>query len=436
MESRAASAVPIYPPSLPEPEPRRKNETSTASKLWLIWRDRRLFWSVSWKTTVLATVVAFLLPVHYEAAVKIVPGENNTSGMNGLAGRLASIGGSNSGSGMGLALDATGLLGLKTPAAFYVEILKSRSVQDRIIDRFNLRVRYSKTGKWFPKSYYETRKTLKSFTSIEEDKKSNVITVSVTDYDRNTAAQIANDYVQEVNKVAADLNTGDAHRERVFLEERLRAARADLDAASLALSQYSSRNAVMDPQNEGKAVMDAAARVQGEIIAVESELKGLQQIYSDDNVRVRTLKARLQNLQAKLRSMTGAGQTAANTYPSMTTLPLLGYRYSELYRENRIQEAIYEFLTQQYETAKIQEAKELPTVRVMDPAVPPEKKSGPIRSLIVAASVVGAIILTVFWVLGKNSWYSLPADDSRRLLAAEIGDEIHRAMRKLRATAS
>ena len=436
MESRAASAVPIYPPSLPEPDQRPQDESSTVTRLWLIWRERGLFWGVAWKTAALATLIAFVLPVHYEAVVKIVPGENTTSGMNGLAGRLASIGGSSTGAGMGLALDAAGLLGFKTPAAFYVEILKSRSVQDRIIDRFNLRVRYWKTGKWFPRSYYETRKRLKSFTTIEEDKKSNVITVSVSDYDRNTAAQIANAYVQEVNRVAADLNTGDAHREKVFLEARLREARADLDRAALALSQYSSKNAVMDPQNEGKAVMDAAARVQGEIIAVESELKGLQQIYSDDNVRVRTLKARLKNLQAKLQGMTGTSQAVANNYPSMTTLPLLGYRYSELYRENRIQEAIYEFLTQQYEAAKIQEAKELPTVRVMDPAVPPEKKSEPIRSLIVSCSLFGAMILTVLWVLGKNSWQSLPVDDSRRQLAAEIRGEVHRAVRKLKATAS
>lgn len=352
--------------------------------------------------------------------------------MLGLPGKLANLGGSGGGSGIGLALDATGLLGGKTPTAFYVEILKSRSLQDRIIDQFNLRMRYWKTGRWWPGSYYSARKKLADFTDIEEDKKSNVITVKVTDYDRDTAAQIANAYVAELNRAAAGLNTGEAHRERVFLEGRLKEAKQDLDRTALALSQYSSRNTIMDPQDQGRAMMDAAARVQGEIIADEAELKGLQQIYSDDNIRVRTLKARLETLRGKLHSMAGKQpQPASTDYPSMSTLPILGYRYSDLYRQTKIQEAIYEFLTQQYEAAKIEEAKELPSVRVMDPAVPPEKKSGPHRIVIWICSVMGAMVLTTCWVLGKNSWQRIPVHDSRRLLAADVAAEIRRGIRKL-----
>lgn len=432
MEGRGATTVPIYPPPLPEREERRAEHQGNIARLWLLWNERRLFWGVAWKTLVLAVVVSFLLPKHYEAVVKVVPGENTSSGMLGLPGKLANLGGSGGGSGIGLALDATGLLGGKTPTAFYVEILKSRSLQDRIIDQFNLRMRYWKTGRWWPGSYYSARKKLADFTDIEEDKKSNVITVKVTDYDRDTAAQIANAYVAELNRAAAGLNTGEAHRERVFLEGRLKEAKQDLDRTALALSQYSSRNTIMDPQDQGRAMMDAAARVQGEIIADEAELKGLQQIYSDDNIRVRTLKARLETLRGKLHSMAGKQpQPASTDYPSMSTLPILGYRYSDLYRQTKIQEAIYEFLTQQYEAAKIEEAKELPSVRVMDPAVPPEKKSGPHRIVIWICSVMGAMVLTTCWVLGKNSWQRIPVHDSRRLLAADVAAEIRRGIRKL-----
>jgi uncharacterized protein involved in exopolysaccharide biosynthesis len=435
VEGRAASAVPIYSPPLPERGQRHESDRGKAAKLWLLWRERRLFWGVLWKTAVLSTVVVLLLPAHYEATVKIVPGENSTTAMGGLPGRLSNLSGSGAAGGISFALDATGLLGLKTPSAFYVDVLKSRSVQDRIIDGFNLRERYWKTGRWFPRTYYQARKRLTGFTTIEEEKKSNVITVTVTDYEPQIAAQIANAYVQEVNRTAAGLNTGDAHRERVFLEGRLREARTELDRASLELSRYSSKNTIMDPQDQSRAMMDAAARVEGEIVAVEGELKGLQQIYSDDNVRVRTLRARLQTLRQKLLKMKGSHEPQSaleEEYPSMSTLPVLGYRYSELYRQARIQEAIYEFLTQQYESAKIQEAKELPSVRVMDPAVPPERKSGPIRSLIVAISIAAGMLLTFFWVLGRNSWEALPLDDSRRLLAAEIGHDLRQSLRKLR----
>jgi uncharacterized protein involved in exopolysaccharide biosynthesis len=432
VEGRGASTVPIYP-SLPEMEQRPAEEQGKIAKLWLLWNERRLFWRVAWKTLALAVVVSFLLPKHYEATVKVVPGENSSSGMMGLPGKLANMENSGVGNGISLALDATGLLGGKTPTAFYVEILKSRSLEDSIIDRFNLRVRYWKTGSWWPRSYYTTRKKLSSFTDIEEDKKSNVITLTVTDYDSETAAQIANAYVTELNRAAAGLNTGEAHRERVFLEGRLREAKQDLDQTALALSQYSSKNTIMDPQDQGRAMMDAAARMQGEIIAAEAELKGLEQIYSDDNVRVRTLKARIETLQGKLHSMTGKqAQPAAPDYPSMTSLPILGYRYSDLYRQTKIQEAIYEFLTQQYETAKIDEARELPSVRVMDPAVPPERKSSPHRILIWICSLFGAMALTTCWVLGKNSWERIPPDDSRRLLAVDVKEEIRRGIAKIR----
>jgi len=145
------------------------------------------------------------------------------------------------------------------------------------------------------------------------------------------------------------------------------------------------------------------------------------------------LKARIETLQGKLHGMTGKqSQPAAPDYPSMTSLPILGYRYSDLYRQTKIQEAIYEFLTQQYETAKIDEARELPSVRVMDPAVPPERKSSPHRILIWICSLFGAMVLTTCWVLGKNSWERISPDDSRRLLAADVKEEIRRGIAKIR----
>jgi uncharacterized protein involved in exopolysaccharide biosynthesis len=198
---------------------------------------------------------------------------------------------------------------------------------------------------------------------------------------------------------------------------------------------------MVDPQNEGRAVMDAAARMQGELIASETELKGLQQIYSDNNVRVRTLKARMAELQSQLKKLIGQGNdtTAQDPnagwsapYPSMHTLPGLGSRYAELYREARIQEAVYAFVTQQFEMARIQEAKELPIVRVMDAGVASEKRSSPIRSLIVAGSVFGAFILACIWVVGKYHWRQVPIDDPYRLLAADVAGEFRSVLAKFR----
>ena len=441
MEARGQATVPIYAPSIhPELEKRYspappEPDNRKGEKLWVLWRSRRFLWGVTWKTFVASIVLAFLVPSHYKSAVRFVPGENpGTSGSSSMMGLMSkALGGDNSS--MGFGLDAASLLGAKTPGAFYVEVLKSRSVQDRLINRFDLRARYRKG------TYFEARKKLAKFTEIEEDKKSGVITLTVTDYEPEMAAQMANAYVDELNRLAVDLNTSSAHRERQFLEERLATAKQDLARASAALSQFTTKNSMVDPQNEGRAVMDAAARMQGELIASETELKGLQQIYSDDNVRVRTLKARMAELQSQLRKLVGQNNEQAvqdsvagwsAPYPSMHTLPGLGSRYADLYREAKIQEAVYAFVTQQFEMARIQEAKELPIVRVMDAGVKSEKRSSPIRSLIVAGSVFGAFLLACMWVVGKYRWQQVPADDSYRLLAADVAAEFRSVIAKLR----
>ena len=439
MEARGQATVPIYAPSThPELEKRyspgpTEPDDRKGEKLWVLWRSRRFLWGVTWKTFVASIVLAFLVPSHYKSAVRFVPGENSTSsGSSTMMGLLSkALGSDNSSTGFGL--DAASLLGAKTPGAFYVEVLKSRTVHDRLINRFDLRARYGKS------TYFEARKKLARFTDIEEDKKSGVITLTVTDYEPKMAAQIANAYVDELNRLAVDLNTSSAHRERQFLEERLATAKQDLARASAALSQFTSKNSMVDPQNEGRAVMDAAARMQGELIASETELKGLQQIYSDDNVRVRTLKARMAELQSQLKKLVGQNNDASAQdtvgwsapYPSMHTLPGLGSRYAELYREAKIQEAVYAFVTQQFEMAKIQEAKELPIVRVMDAGVAPEKRSSPVRSLIVAGSVFGAFLLACLWVVGKYRWQQIPVDDSYRLLAADVAGEFRSLFAKL-----
>jgi len=120
----------------------------------------------------------------------------------------------------------------------------------------------------------------------------------------------------------------------------------------------------------------------------------------------------------------------------MHTLPGLGSHYADLYREAKIQEAVYGFVTQQFEMAKIQEAKELPIVRVMDAGIASEKKSSPIRSLIVAGSVFGAFILACLWVMGRHRWEQVAADDPYRLLAADIAGEFKAALGKVRGRQS
>jgi len=161
------------------------------------------------------------------------------------------------------------------------------------------------------------------------------------------------------------------------------------------------------------------------LIAAQAELSGLQQIYTSNNVRVRAAAARVNELQQKLNEI-GGGDAQGNTkevdalYPSIRKLPILGVTYADLFLQTKIQETVFELLTQQYELAKVQEAKEIPSVKVLDAAVIPTKKSFPPRTLITFLGTMLGFTLAVVWVLGNRKWELTDASDPRKVFAQEV----------------
>src|SRR5580700_1242907 len=252
------------------------------------------------------------------------------------------------------------LLGVKGNGAVFVEILESRTVADRLIDEFQLSREYRTT-----KIEY-TRKELEKHTKISEDRKSGVITITVTSREPGRAAAIAQAYIGELDRLVSQLSTSSARRERIFLEERLKTVKSDLDSAATQFSEFASKNTAIDIPAQGKAMVEAAAVLQGQLIAAEAEASGLEKIYTVNNVRVKALQARIGELREQLQKLGGSSSPAEvrsdnSLYPSIRKLPLLGVTYADLYRRTKIEETVYELLTQQYELAKVQEAKEIPS---------------------------------------------------------------------------
>jgi len=218
------------------------------------------------------------------------------------------------------------------------------------------------------------------------------------------------------------LSTSSARRERIFLDERLKAVSQDLEAAEKEFSQFASKNTAIDIKEQGKAMVEAAATLQGQYIAAQSELEGLKQVYTDNNVRVRSVRARIAELKRQLEKLGGkgeeaseaSGQTADYLYPSIRKLPLLGVTYADLYRRTRVQEAVFETLTKQYELAKVQEAKEIPTVKVLDHPNIPEKKSFPPRLVIMLLGTAFVVAVAITWVFGKGAWDETNSNDRER----------------------
>jgi len=330
---------------------------------------------------------------------------------------LAAMAGRNGAAGLGgLAGD---LLGVKSSGALFVGILGSETVQDRLIDEFHLMKIYR------DRKIEDARKDLAERTEVSEDRKSGIITIGVTDHDPNRAAGMAKAYVAELDRLVAQVSTSSARRERIFLEGRLEKVKGDLDLAAKNFSQFASKNSAIDIPAQGKAMVEAAAVLQGQLIAAQSELSGLEQIYTDSNVRVRSVQARVNELQKKLNEIGSAGTQGGSAsenslYPSIRKLPLLGVTYADLYRQTKIQETVYELLTQQYELAKVQEAKEIPTVKVLDAAIVPTKKSFPPRGLSMLLGTALGITLAMMWILGKTQWNAVDASDPRRVFATEV----------------
>lgn len=378
-----------------------------------LWRQRRFIAKVSLISAVVAAALLMFVPKQYESTVRLMPPDAQTN--------------------MGLALLSGGLneqvssfaseaLGLHSAGAMYIGVMRSRSVQDALIDRFSLMRVYK------AKLRYNARKVLSASTELEEDRKSGIVVVTVRANSPELAAKLASGYADELNNLLATRASSAARREREFIEVRLKLVKADMDSVGTRLSQFSSKTATVDIREQARAMVEATAQLQGQLISAEAQLRGLLEVYKSEHVRVRTQQARINELRSKLAQFKGAPppsqragvDAASGDFPSLRQLPVVGLAWTELYRESKIQEAIYEILRKQYELAKIQEVRSIPTVRLLDEAEIPEVKVYPQR--ITTTLLVGfmAAFLAMVYVLARSRWKMLETDHPLRAVGWEV----------------
>jgi capsule polysaccharide export protein KpsE/RkpR len=397
------------PPAPPE-------KASWVENASLFWDHRHIFARAGAVVFVLSIVIALCLPKEYKSEARIMPPEQ---GGNSAAMLAALIGKSSTG---GLAGLAGNLLGAKNNAALLVALLRSDTVSGHLIDRFNLQRVYHTRYR------DDAAKRLNRLTKITEDTKTGVITLSVTDETRERARDLAQGYLDELNNLMARVNTSSAHREREFIEQRLNTVQSELQRAQMELSDFSSKNSTIDIREQTRATVDAGARLEGQLIAGESELDSLRQIYGNQNVRVRAAQARNTILQHELQRANGQSDPdprgsdidASHPYPALRRLPQLGVQWANLYRTVRIHETVFDLLSEEYETARIEEVKAVPTVSVIDFPGIPERKAGPHRTLIVMISTLFSLVAVAIFLLARRSWFALDAGDARHLLATRI----------------
>jgi uncharacterized protein involved in exopolysaccharide biosynthesis len=380
-----------------------------------LWDRRKLLAQFAIVGAALAVLIAFLIPSQYASTTRLMPPDPPTGqGMAILAGITGKLGGA-------LGSLSGELLGMTTSAELFSGVLQSRTVQNDLIEKFDLRRVYS------AKRWVDARKELTHKTDISIDRKSGILTVQVIDHDPKRASAMAQEYVAQLNNVVTELNTSSAHRERVFLEERLGQVKTELETSEKDFSHFASKNGAIDIKEQGKAMVEAAAILEGQLIAAQTELQGLRQIYTDQNIRVRAMQARVDELRHQLLKMGGkpdseemASSSEDEIYPSLRKLPLLGVTYADLYRRMKVEETVFETLTQQYEIAKVQEAKEVPSVKVLDPAEVPEKKVFPPRTLLTLLGGVLAFLIGSCWVIANDHWTKIDPQDPGKILVLHM----------------
>lgn len=365
-----------YPP--PGYAPWEEDEIDLREYWRVLVRHKRMILATTLAAAVLAAIVSLIIPKTYTATARILPPKEKSGG--GLAALSGQLG--------GLAALAGASLGGASNADLMVGMLESRTIADRIIDRFDLLTVYDAELR------IDAQEKLLDNLDASVNKKDSILTLSVDDHDPQRAADLANAFIEELDQLSRHLNLTEASRQRTFLEGRLVEVNSDLANAEDALRAFQEKHGAIQVDEQAKSIIDLLGELKGKLMAAQVQLGVTQRFASGNNADVDRLQTQIRELRSRIRDMEqGQGERAVgDIFLPTQQIPDLGLRYARLLRDVKVQETIFELLTQQYELAKMEEAKDSPTIQVLDSAVVPEKKSKPRRMLIVMLAVMLALI--------------------------------------------
>lgn len=391
-----------------------EEEINLLEYLLVLVKRKKMIMGVCIVVALLTCAVSLLIPNRYIATARILPPQDDKSG---LATSLGGLGGVASLAGISLGGGA---------AEQYIGMLQSRTIADAIIDRFHLMDVYEQEYRL--KAYKE----LSNHVDISLGEDDGIISIAVEDEDPHRAADMANAYVEQLKELNVSLNFANAGRERLFLEDRLKKVKTDLQQAEDNLQKFQEANKTVRIDEQVAAIIGNIAELKGKLASKEVELGVLLSYQTEQNPQVRSVRESIEQLQKQIKQMETSpdGQKVSDDiFIATSQMPELGVQYARLLRDFKIQETLFQLLIQQYELAKINEAKNTSTLQTLDEAVAPDYKSKPKRSLIVILATFVAGFLAVIWAFVSEYMQRLPETDRR------LWDEIKRCARwKFRTT--
>jgi uncharacterized protein involved in exopolysaccharide biosynthesis len=293
-------------------------------------------------------------------------------------------------------------------------MLRSRTIADHVIKRFNLQALYDEP------TLVDTRRRLNDLLNVSAGK-DGIISIEFDDEDPNRSAEIANAFVDQLDRLTQEVAVTTAGRQRVFLEKQLRQAKDQLSQAEIALRTTQEETGLISVTEQGKAMIESVANLRAMIAAKQVQLVSLGSSTTEKNpdyIRARTELAGLQRELKKLEQ--NAPSESSTIIPSAGAIPQAGLEYVRRFRDVQFAQALYEILLKQYEIAKSQEAAESGVIQVLDRAIAPDKKSKPLRSLIVLATTIIAGLIGTGCAFVIEARHRLAANPDTAKLIAEV----------------
>ena len=365
---------------------------NSLDKLIVLAKRKKLIIFVPLLFGVLAAAGSFLIPDSFKATTKILPPQQAQSGAAAILSQLGGVAGA-----------AAGAAGIKNPNDLYIGMLKSRTIADNLIQRFNLKEDYDE------KTMEKTRLELEQNTTITSGK-DGLLTIEVADHGREKVAQIANAYADELLKLTKVIAVTEAGQRRLFFERQLTLTKENLAHAEAELKSSFGTHGVISVDSESRSIVETVARLRATIAAKEIQLGAMRAFVTESNQDYRRLREEISSARAELARLENGApslQVKDGQYAN-------GLENIKVLREVKYQQMLYELLSKQYEVARLDEAKDSSIIQVLDKAIVPERKFKPKRAILVLLFMFMGFLSAIAWAFIADSLARRTASASGR----------------------
>lgn len=365
-----------------------EEETSLLDLAIVLAKHKKFVIGVPVAAAIVAAIVTFLLPNIYTATTKILPPPQSQSTASLLAQLSAQV----------VVGGVAPSLGIRNPSDLYVGMLKSRTVADNLIARYEMQKVYEKD------TLFDTRRKLADNSTITSGREG-IITIEFEDEDPKRAAAVANGYVEELYNLTTSLAVTEASQRRLFFERQLKQAREQLAQSEITVRQSIDSGGLAGIDVQSRAILEPSAQLRAQIALREVQLSAIRIFATESHPDIERFRHEITSMKRELTKLEGGDGVT-----KQPTVSPEGLENLRRFKDVKFLERLTELLTQQFEAAKIDEAKDASIVQVLDRAIEPERRSKPKRMLIVSLTLLFVGLIVVFWAFIREAFEKARSD--------------------------